>query len=105
MEPEGVHSFPLRFLCAERTPLSRLRGIVLYMALLAPHPAACELRSGPQIRRRRDEAAGRLYLRPTGDGWSVLNSAGEVLFCGFGLAGRRRCLEFARDMGVLLVYA
>lgn len=87
------------------TPLSCLRGIVLYMALLAPHPAAFELRSGPPIRRPRDEAADRLYLRPTGDGWSVLNSAGEVLFCGLGLAGRRRCLEFARDIGVLLVYA
>ena len=74
------------------------------MALLAPHPAAFELRSGAQIRRPRDEAADRLYLRPTGDGWSVLTSAGELLFYGFGLAGRRQCLEFARGIGVLVVY-
>lgn len=84
-------------------PLSRLRGIVLDMALSAPHPAAFELRSGPQT-RPRDKAADRLFLRATGDGWSLLNSADEVLFRGFGLAGRRQCLEFAREIRVLVVY-
>lgn len=100
-----MHSCSLfGFFALSETQLSRLRVTVLYMALLAPHPAAFELRSGSQLRRTRDEAADRLYLRPTGDGWSVLNSAGEVLFWGFGLAGRRRCLEFARGIGVLVVY-
>jgi hypothetical protein len=74
------------------------------MTSLAPHPAALVVRPG----RRpwaRDETDDRLYLRPTGDGWSLLNSAGGVLLHRLGLAGRRQCLEFARELGVLVVFA
>jgi hypothetical protein len=74
------------------------------MSSLAPHPAAFEIRSGrkPCV---RDQAADHLYLRATGDGWSLVNSDGEVLLHELGLAGRRQCLEFARETGVLVVYA
>jgi hypothetical protein len=74
------------------------------MAVSAPHPSAFELRAG----RRpwpREEVADRLYLRETGDGWSLLNSRGEVLIHGLGLGARRKCLEFAREVGVLVVFA
>lgn len=81
-----------------------MSAIVLCMALSAPHPAAIELR-GDRRPRSRDEAVDRFYLRPTEDGWSLLNSGGRVLFRGFGLAGRRQCLEFARETGVLVVFA
>ena len=79
-------------------------GIVYCMALSSPHSAAFEVRSG---RRSwpRDDSAERLYLRATEDGWSLLNSAGEVLFRGFGLDGRRQCLEFAREIGILMVFS
>jgi hypothetical protein len=84
------------------TALSPLRGIVPSMALSAPRPAAFEVRRLPC---HRDEAVDRFYLRATGDGWSLLNSDGEVVFCGFGLAGRRRCLEYAHEIGVMVVFA
>jgi hypothetical protein len=79
-------------------------GIVYCMALSSPHPAAFEVRCGrPSL--SRDDAADRLYLRATEDGWSLLNSAGKVLFRGFGPDGRRQCLEFARDIGILTVFS
>jgi hypothetical protein len=74
------------------------------MALSSPHSAAFEVRSG-RPSWSRDDSAERLYLRPTEDGWSLLNSAGEVLFRGFGLDGRRQCLEFAREIGILTVFS
>jgi hypothetical protein len=55
--------------------------------------AACE----------RDLAAYYLSLRPTGDGWSLMAPDGRVVFRALGLAGRRRCLEYARELGVLAV--
>jgi hypothetical protein len=45
----------------------------------------------------------RLWLRNTGDDWSLLDCGGGVLFRGLGLAGRRQCLEFASSRGVLAV--
>lgn len=74
------------------------------MASLASHPGAFELKSLRRP-RRRDETVDRLYLRATDDGWSVRNSSGEILFGGLGLSGRRRCLEFAREVGALVVFA
>jgi hypothetical protein len=74
------------------------------MTSVAHHPAAFAVHVDRDP-RLRDESDGRLYLRATGDGWSLLNPAGEVLFRGFGLAGRRQCLEFARANGVLAVLA
>lgn len=74
------------------------------MASSAPHPAVFAVRSG-RLARPRYEAVDRLYLRPSGDGWSLVNSAGEVLLRGLGLGSRRQCLQLARDMGALVVYA
>jgi hypothetical protein len=54
--------------------------------------------------RQRAAAVRRLSLQPTGDGWSLMASNGEVVFRGFGLAGRRQCLEVARELGVLTVF-
>jgi hypothetical protein len=60
------------------------------------------------MRRDRDvarrAAAGRRFsLRASEDGWSLLAPNGEVVYRGFGLASRRQCLEFARELGVLAV--
>jgi hypothetical protein len=44
-----------------------------------------------------------LSLRATGDGWSLLGPEGELVFQAIGLAGRRACLEYAREHGVLAV--
>jgi hypothetical protein len=54
----------------------------------------------PQV---RDDAIRRLTLRATGNGWSLLGPRGEEVFHAPGVAGRRKCLEFARDHGVLVV--
>lgn len=77
---------------------------VHHMTSLAHHPAAAIVRTGAQS-RARDEAADRLYLRPTGDGWSLLNADGQVLLRGLGVGARRQCLEVARELGVLVVSA
>ena len=44
-------------------------------------------------------------LRPTGDGWSLIRPDGAIAFHGLGVSGRRRCLEFAREHGVLAVFS
>ncbi len=44
-------------------------------------------------------------LMPTGDGWSLIRPDGGVAFRGLGVSGRRRCLEFARELGVLVVFS
>jgi hypothetical protein len=51
----------------------------------------------------RGPAARHLLLRQSDDGWSLLRSDGEVVFRAMGDRGRRRCLEFARAVGVLAV--
>jgi hypothetical protein len=65
-------------------------------------PQAIELRLDPQP-YRGFASAQRLSLRATGDGWSLLAPDGSLVFRGFGVAGRRQCLEFAVDRGVLAV--
>jgi hypothetical protein len=72
------------------------------MTSIAHKPAAFELRVREEA-HSRDAPASRLSLRATEDGWSLVADDGQVVFRGFGLAGRRRCLEFARDQGVLVV--
>ncbi len=47
--------------------------------------------------------APRLRLLPSGDGWSLVGVDGELVFSALGLSGRRRCLEFARAEGVILL--
>jgi hypothetical protein len=49
--------------------------------------------------------AGPVKLRPTGDGWSLVGPDERLLFHAPGLRGRRRCLEYARDEGVLAVFS
>jgi hypothetical protein len=64
--------------------------------LLAKRPAetgAGALGSGPEARRLR--------LLPTGDGWSLVTRDGRLVFSALGLSGRRSCLQFALDKGVV----
>jgi hypothetical protein len=44
-------------------------------------------------------------LLPTEDGWSLIRPSGEVACRALGAFGRRRCLELAHDLGVLVVYS
>jgi hypothetical protein len=53
--------------------------------------------------RPDDQSSGRVWLRDTAGGWSLLDARGDVLFQGAGLAGRRQCLEFASARGVVAV--
>jgi hypothetical protein len=70
------------------------------MAASAPRPAACELRGGDQAGVR---ATGRLLLRPSEDGWSLITQQGELVFRGHGLDSRQRALELAYERGALVV--
>ena len=47
--------------------------------------------------------AGTRHLRllPSGDGWALVGVDGRIAFSALGLSGRRRCLEFAREQGVI----
>jgi len=51
----------------------------------------------------RSAVAGTRQLRllPSGDGWALVTADGRVAFWALGLSGRRRCLEFAREQGVI----
>jgi hypothetical protein len=40
-------------------------------------------------------------LRATDAGWALIGARGEVVFRAEGQSGRRACLAFARDRGVL----
>ena len=71
------------------------------MATIAHRRAAIELHAGLGV--ITDRTPDRLWLRATGDGWSLVAPDGHVLFQTLGLPGRRECLEFARDRGVLAV--
>ncbi len=68
------------------------------MNALAHKPAAFEVRLGDKPATGR-----RLILLPTEDGWSLVGANGELAFRGLGTSGRRECLEFAREHGVLWV--
>lgn len=78
--------------------------ILLAVTALAHNPLAVEVR---RQARASDRARGttQLRLRPSGDGWSLIDADGAVVFRGFGLRGRRECLEFARRRGVLAVFS
>ena len=71
------------------------------MAAIAHRQSAIELHASQGV--LADRAPDRLWLRATGDGWSLVTPDGHVLFHAMGLSGRRECLEFARDRGVLAV--
>ena len=70
------------------------------MSAIAHTRPAIELHSGIRL---ADGPPGRLWLRATSDGWSLLDPSGKVLFYGLGQSSRRECLEFARSRGVLAV--
>ena len=72
------------------------------MSALAHRPAAFAIRMANQ-RDASHTATDTLTLRPTGDGWALLGSGGDVVFRALGLGGRRQCLEFARAHGVVAV--
>jgi hypothetical protein len=72
-------------------------------ALAHRHAAfAVQTAGGP---RSRDRTSASLALRATEDGWSLLAPDGQVVFRALGTAGRRRCLEFAHELGVLAVFS
>jgi hypothetical protein len=73
------------------------------MTALAHRPAAFAVVTVDGA-RSRDRASTSLTLRATEDGWSLLATDGHVVFSAIGTAGRRRCLEFARELGVLAVF-
>lgn len=72
------------------------------MTALASSPTAFEIRGAPVTASAYPE---RLRLRATGDGWSLIGPAGELVFHGLGRRGRHECLQFARDRGVLAVFS
>jgi hypothetical protein len=73
------------------------------MTPLAHNPALHRIRlSG---KRRLPEGADSLTLCATGDGWSLIGPRGELVFHGLGVKGRRKCLEFAREHGVVAVFS
>jgi hypothetical protein len=74
------------------------------MTAIAHTPAAFELRA-PGGSRAVPRSRRTFSLRATGDGWVLLGAEGEVVFHGLGVGGRRQCLEFARELGVLAVMA
>jgi hypothetical protein len=72
------------------------------MSAIAQKPAAFELRDGAEG-RVRGATVQPLWLRPSEDGWSLMEANGEVIFRGLGRSARQECLELARDLGVLAV--
>ena len=72
------------------------------MTALASSPTAFEIRGAAVSAGARPQ---RLLLRPTGDGWSLIGPAGELVHHGRGRRGRHECLQFARDRGVLSVFS
>ena len=55
--------------------------------------------AGPAARARQ------LRLLPNGDGWSLVNLDGELVFSALGTGGRRECLNFAATHGVVALIA
>jgi hypothetical protein len=74
------------------------------MTALSQKPAAVEI-SGSTGARVWGSLKTRVILRPTEDGWSLIGPDGELVFRGFGLKGRRECLEFARARGIHAVFS
>jgi hypothetical protein len=60
-------------------------------------------RRGRAHERVGDAVSGARQLRlvASGGGWSLVSLEGEPVFSANGLSGRRCCLEFARDRGVV----
>ena len=69
------------------------------MPAIAESPTATEV-PVHGVQHGSDEATFRLSLRATEDGWTLMAPDGETVFEGLGIAGRRQCLEFARDLDI-----
>jgi hypothetical protein len=78
-------------------------AIIKLMIAAAPEPAAFEVRVRDYARQRTGPAP-RVSIWATEDGYALIASDGTVLFRGLGRGGRRQCLEYAREHGVLVVY-
>lgn len=74
------------------------------MTALAHIPAAFEIRTSPKS-VLGVPAGKRMRLLSTEDGWSLVGPNGELVFRGLGRDGRRRCLEAARERGILVVFS
>jgi hypothetical protein len=77
------------------------------MAAIAQRPPSLERRPDRSVRwpmQSQEALCEQVSIRASEDGWSLLDSRGIVLFRGLGLRSWRQCLEFARDMGVLVVH-
>jgi hypothetical protein len=72
------------------------------MSAIAHKPAAFALRLGERP-TTQTATPGYLRLRPTEDGWSLIGTAGDIVFHAIGLRGRRQCLEYARAHGIVAV--
>lgn len=70
----------------------------LLMAALAHTNQAFEIHA-------TDFSLDHWRLLSTDDGWSLIRPNGEIAYRALGASGRRRCLELARDLGVLAVYS
>ena len=79
-----------------------MRAILAVMTALAHTPTAFEIRGASAL---AGEHPDRLILRASGDGWSLLDPDGELVFHGLGRRGRHECLQFARARGVLSVFS
>jgi hypothetical protein len=53
--------------------------------------------------RSSEQPLVSLRLNADADGWSLAAEGGELVFHSPGIAGRRRCLDFARRHGVLTI--
>jgi hypothetical protein len=51
----------------------------------------------------RTSGSRRLRLLASGDGWSLVEPSGRLVYAALGVSGRRRCLKFAHDQGVVVV--
>jgi hypothetical protein len=72
------------------------------MSFVAPRPVGFQSPRFALLGARSD-AAVRLKLMSSGDGWSLVSPDGEVVFHALGTRARRRCLEVAQAKGVLTV--
>ena len=66
------------------------------MTSIADKSTVLELRTVSDVRVR-------LRLLPSGDGWSLVGPEGQLVFHALGTQGRRRCLEYARGRGALVL--
>jgi hypothetical protein len=73
------------------------------MTALADRHSAVEIHLIGELHARA-ESDVRLRLVPSGEGWSLVGPSGELVFNAIGTRARRRCLEFARERGVLAIF-